>query len=184
MESLSGLICSCTRTFERSSSSELYYLLNDVFGYKDVKVSPIRNIPGLSIAAFSEDSILVLQKIKAVFEKDKTILQYTLKIVPIQYRVISELESYTQIAKIFAEKIQNNDTWKINIRRRHSQLSRDAIISSIADEINKGKVQLESPKYYIIVEIMGKWTYFALSPIAELSLARENPSEYRDNFYF
>ena len=184
MYEFSGFIGSCARTQERNSSSEIYYLLTEIVGCTNVSVSPIVSVAGLTLSSFDEDSVEILEKIQKVIEQDNAILQYTLKLVPIQYRTPSSLEKLEEFSSIFAEKIQENDTWRINLRRRHSTLERNNIIKTLASKINKGKVSLKDSKLYIIVEVVGKWTYLALSTIPELSLSQYIDFEDIDDFTF
>ena len=184
MNDYPGFISSCARTLERNSSSELFYLLTEILNCNNVSVLPVNRISGLTLATFDNDPIEVLTRIEEEIKRDKAVLQYTLKIVPIQYRVASSLENYESIAKVFAEKINEQETWKINLRRRHSQLEREEIISAIASKINIGKVMLENPLHYIIVEVIGKWTYLALSPLHELAISKLYENVIEDNFTF
>jgi tRNA(Ser,Leu) C12 N-acetylase TAN1 len=179
-----GFIGSCARTQERNASSELYYLLTEILGYQNVDVYPDSAISGLFIAKFEEDPTSTLQKIEIELEKDRAVLRYTLKLVPVQYRVTTALENLREIAKGFSTKIKENDTWKVNLRRRHSQISRDEIITNVADEIKIGKVMLDKPQHYIIVEILGKWTYLSISSVAELSISQDENSSLEDDFTF
>ena len=184
MQEFSGILISSARTLERNSSSEIFYLLSEVLGYENVDVNPVPDISGLSIATFSDNPISTLEKIKTEIEKDNSILQYSLKLVPIQYRTNSSIEKMKEIMGIFNEQIGEDDTWRITLRRRHSQLSREEIIHSLADIITNGSVRLENPDYYIIVEILGKWTYLSLSPISEISVSHYISDQEKDEFTF
>ncbi|MCE7743092.1 MAG: hypothetical protein GOP50_11645 [Candidatus Heimdallarchaeota archaeon] len=184
MHEFSGFIGSCARTLERNSSSEIYYLLTEILDCKDVSVSPITAIAGLTLTSFDEDSLIIIDRIQKEIEEDNSVLQFTLKLVPIQYRIPSSLEGLKEFSSFFADQIQEDDTWKINLRRRHSALEREDIITTLASEISKGKVSLENPKYYLIVEVVGKWTYLALSTIPELALSKYIELENIDDFRF
>ena len=50
--------------------------------------------------------------------------------------------------------------------------------------LGTGKVSLENPKYYLIVEVVGKWTYLALSTIPELTLTEYIETDNYDDFTF
>ena len=117
---------------------------------------------------------------------DNPLFQYTLKIVPFQYKVSTSIENLKEAAIKLCIKIAEANTWKINVRRRHTQIPRTEIIGAIANEINRGKVKLESPDHYVIVEILGKWTYLAVSSIPELSVfvSQFNEDEDEDDFTF
>lgn len=179
-----GLIGSCARTQERNASSELYYLLTELLGYQNVDISPDSAISGLFIARFEEDPIKTLQRIEEELEKDRAVLQYTLKLVPTQYRVATTLEDMREITKKITPKIKDDDSWRVTLRRRHSQLSRNEIITAVASEVNVGKVMLDNPRHYIVVEILGKWTYLSLSPQAELSISLDEDLPPEDDFTF
>ena len=43
---------------------------------------------------------------------------------------------------------------------------------------------LDSPNHYIIVEVIGKWTYLAVSSIPELAISVDQFQEEEDDFTF
>jgi len=184
MHELSGFIGSCARTQERNSSSELYYLLTEILNCTNVNVSPIPAISGLTISTFEEDALEILDKVHEVIKEDNSILRNTLKLVPFQYKIPSSLDNLKESSSFFASKIEAECTWRINLRRRHSNLDRKDIIEVLASEISEGEVSLENPDYYIIVEVVGKWTYLALSSVPELALSEYKETENYDDFTF
>ncbi|MCK4845043.1 MAG: THUMP domain-containing protein [Candidatus Heimdallarchaeota archaeon] len=184
MKVFHGLIVSSSRTLERNASSEVFFLLTEILGYTNVEAYPIKEISGLSIAKFEENPIVTLKKIEEVVEEDNAVLQVTLKLVPIEYRIETNIEEIREAAISLAPRIKSEDTWKINLRRRHSQLKREEIISAVASEIKEGKVKMENPDVYVIVEIVGKWTYMTVSKKAELSLAMYQKEREEDEFSF
>ena len=184
MDDHSGFVVSSTRTLERNASSEIYYVMTELLDYTNVSAAPVKGISGLSIATFKEDSVEALKQLQDLVQSEP-IFQYVLKIVPFQFRVESQLEKFQELAQLFNNRIEDEDTWRINVRRRHTQIPREEIISSIANEITRGKVMLESPKHYIIVEIIGKWSYLSLSPIPELAISVSQLKEdEEDEFTF
>ena len=184
MEKCPGMLISSARTLERSASSEVYYVLTELLDYDNVKAEPLKDISGLSIATFKEDPIITVKTIKKLIEEDSSILRFTLKLVPFQYRVLTELENLENAAESLSKQINDTDTWKINLRRRHTILQREDIITSFASKITKGKVMLDNPIYYIVIEILGKWTYLALTSIPDLSMSKYRSDESEDDFTF
>lgn len=184
MEEYLGLLISSARTLERNASSEIYYLFTELLDYEDVKVSPVKEISGLSLAKLTKDPILALDEAKGIIENDASVLRYVLKIVPVQYRISTSFDNFEVASEAFSLQIKPEDTWKINLRRRHTTIPREEIISSIASKISTGKVMLDNPNYYIIVEVLGKWTYLALSSIPDLSVTKYIPEESEDDFSF
>ena len=183
MEDYPGFVISSARTHEKTASREMYYVLSELLEYEEVDASPVSGISGLSIATFQGDPVQVLEKIREMSE-DSPLFQYTLKIVPFQYKVSTSIENLKEAAIKLSTKIDEANTWKINVRRRHTQIPRTEIIGAIANEINRGKVMLESPDQYVIVEILGKWTYLAVSSIPELSVSISQFNGEEDDFTF
>jgi tRNA(Ser,Leu) C12 N-acetylase TAN1 len=183
MEDYPGFVISSARTQEKNASSEMYYVLSELLDQEEVNASPVSGISGLSIVTFQGDSIQVLKKLQEMIE-DNPLFQYTLKIVPFQYKVSTSIENLKEAATKLSTEIDEANTWKINVRRRHTQIPRNEIIGAIANVINKGKVMLESPDHYVIVEIIGKWTYLAVSSIPELSISISQFHEEEDDFTF
>ncbi len=183
MKDCPGFVISSARTHEKNASSEMYYVLSELLDQEEVNVSPVSGISGLSIVTFQGDPVQVLEKLQEMIE-DNPLFQYTLKIVPFQYKVSTSVENLKEAAIKLSTEIDEDNTWKINVRRRHTQIPREEIIGTIANEINKGKVKLESPDHYVIVEIIGKWTYLAVSSIPELSVSVSQFFEEEDDFTF
>lgn len=181
-----GFIISSQRTFERNASSEVYYLLTEILKLpKNIEIFPIKELSGLSIVHLHNDANPneILKEIRTKLEDEPSILQFVLKIVPIQYRTRSTLEEMKECVKILSQEITENTTWKIQLRRRHTQLNRDDIITTLAKEIKKGKVELTSPEKVIIVEVIGKWTYLGITDISELQVTKYQLQEM-DEFTF
>jgi len=184
MNKKNGFVISSARNFERSASSEVYYALTELLGYDNVTAYPIKKISGLSLAFFGPDSVHTLQLLSDLVESDPSIFRYTLKLVPFQYEISSSLDNFAQIGSLFSSEIGSEQKWKILLRRRHTQLDRKSIISSIATNISSGKVDLENPDLIIFVEVIGQWSYVALSPFSELSLSQYIQEQEFDDFSF
>ena len=187
IEEVSGLVISCARTMERNTASEIYYLLNDIMKVENVNVEVIKELSGIVIVTFSNNSIKVMKKIEEEYKENQAILRYTLKLVPFQYKTRTTLDNIKLLAAKLKEEIGPSDQWKIQLRRRHCSIERDVIIKTIAQEIEKGKVDLINPNKHIIIEIIGKWTYAGVSTKLEVSIAKlsmEQQEENREKFTF
>ncbi len=179
-----GFIISSARTCERNASSEMYYVLTEYLDCTEVRVAPIKTISGLSIAKFNEDPDKILTALEELIKSDPPLLRYTLKIIPISYRVKTDLDTISEITKEYSERITEKDKWRIAIRKRHVELSSEEIITAAANEIKSGTVDLENPDYYIIIEVIGKWTYMHITHRYELSLSDYIKEEDDEGFTF
>lgn len=181
-----GFILSSARTLERNACSEFYYLLTEKLQFSnDIEITPIKEISGLSIAHLPDESdpVKILQDIRNILEQEPATLRYVLKVVPVQYRTSTNMNTIIEGIKKLAPHIKDDTTWKIELRRRHTQITRDEVIKNLAKEIPQGKVQLSDPELTIIVEIIGKWTYLGLSPISELQVTKYQTAK-EDEFSF
>ncbi len=184
MEEFFGFILSSDRTCEKNACSETYYLLKNVLGLEVILAKPVHNISGLSLVRITTDPIPILSKIEEVILNDQSILRYAHKLVPITHKIETNLNGIESLSRELSQKIQEHETWKISLRRRHSKYSRNEIIGIAAQEINVGKVELENPTWFLIIEVIGRWTYMSLSPKESISISKHRPDESDDYLSF
>lgn len=150
-----NLIITCARHLEPETEDELRDILEE-FGDSDADVI-ITNMSGILTAKTKLDPVNVVKKMKEMLLDEPWSIRYCLRIIPIQSIVETNIE---EIEKIIAEKsnqILDNETYRISIEKRNSDISSQEIISKIADKI-KNKVSLEFPDKVILIEILGNKT--------------------------
>ncbi|AJW70147.1 THUMP domain-containing protein [Nitrosopumilus adriaticus] len=150
-----NLIITCARHLEPETEDELRDILEE-FGDSDADVI-ITNMSGILTAKTKLDPVNVVKKMKEMLLDEPWSIRYCLRIIPIQSIVETNIE---EIEKIIAEKsnqILDNETYRISIEKRNSDISSQEIISKIADKI-KNKVSLEFPDKIILIEILGNKT--------------------------
>jgi len=83
-------------------------------------------------------------------------VRYTLKLTPIDVVTSDNEEEIRRAAiDIAIKKIGENETFRITINKRLSNLSSKKLIEEIAKEINR-KVNLKNPDKVLQIEIIGK----------------------------
>ena len=150
-----NLIITCARHIEPETKDELRDILEE-FGDSDADVI-ITTMSGILTAKTKLDPVNVVKKMKEMLLDEPWSIRYCLRIIPIQSIVETNIE---EIEKIIAEKsnqILDNETYRISIEKRNSDISSQEIISKIADKI-KNKVSLEYPDKIILIEILGNKT--------------------------
>ncbi|MGV9199534.1 MAG: THUMP domain-containing protein [Promethearchaeia archaeon] len=173
MEKFNGLLISCPRNMEDQAAREVSDVLYENLGYKDSWVTPIYDLNGLLVAKFEENPDTVIKEIIDLLEdEEENLFYYTLKIVPIMFKMETDLEEIQNTAAKFKDKIHEGDRWRILLRRRKCDILREDIIKAATKEIDAGVVDLEAPEYYIRVEVAGNTTYISFSRIKELSLVK------------
>jgi len=84
-------------------------------------------------------------------------VRYCLRIIPIQKIIESQIDEIEKTVSELSEQILDDETYRISIEKRNSDLSSKEIITKIADKI-KNKVSLEFPDKVILIEILGNKT--------------------------
>jgi tRNA acetyltransferase TAN1 len=166
-----NLVISTSRGNERNTCSEMWYLLGEV-GDRGSSIETT-SVIGLVVAKTKLDPIKVIRDLRALLKERPWEFKYTLKLFPIQKVVDAQLEEIEKAAAILAEGIAKEEKFRITVEKRHTDLSRTAIIDTIAKRIER-TVDLDSPDKILLVEVIGELAGVALiTPQDVLSIERE-----------
>ncbi len=148
-----NLIVTCARHLESDTEDELLDVLEEL-GDADAKVS-ITNMSGIVTVETRIDPIEVVRKIKEKILDEPWSIRYCLRIIPIQKVIRAEIEEIEQSATDLANsQISDDETYRILVEKRNSNMSSQEIITKIANKI-KNKVSLELPDKTLLIEILG-----------------------------
>ena len=160
-----NLIITCARHFEPETEEELRDILEE-FGDSDAKIS-ITKMSGILTAETKLEPIEVVKKIKEMILDEPWSIRYCLRIIPIQKVIETKIEEIEKTVTEISEQISNNETYRISIEKRSSDLSSQEIITKIASKI-KNKVSLEFPDKVILIEILGNKTGISILKKADV----------------
>ncbi len=147
-----NLIVTCPRHLEPETEDELRSILEE-FGDSEPKIS-ITSMSGILTAETNLDPIDVVRKIKEMLLDEPWSVRYCKRIIPIQKVIESKIEEIEQCVSELSNNILDEETYRISIEKRNSDLSSKEIITKIADKI-KNKVSLEFSDKIILIEILG-----------------------------
>ncbi len=165
-----NLLVSTYRNRENDCISELWYFLREL-GDSRVEASKV-GLPGLVVARTNLDPHEVVHKLREIALQRPWDFKYILKIVPIEKVIPTSLDKIREVALELAKRIEPNETYKIDVNIRLSELSRREVIEAIAPNINR-KVNLTNPDKIIRIDIIGELTGISLiTPEEELSIAK------------
>jgi tRNA acetyltransferase TAN1 len=150
-----NLIITCARHLEPETEEELMSILDDL-GDSEPKIT-ITNMSGILTAETKLDPIEIVKKIKEMILDEPWSVRYCLRIIPIQKIIESQIDEIEKAVSELSEQILDDETYRISIEKRNSDLSSKEIITKIADKI-KNKVSLEFPDKVILIEILGNKT--------------------------
>jgi len=154
----------------------MWYLLGEL-GDKAAKVD-ITPISGLIVANTSLDPIKAISKLRENIKEKPWEFRHILKIVPIQKIVQTSEENIKKVALNLAKKISDQESYKIAVRKRSTNLSSTDIIDMIAPEI-KRKVNLDNSDLILQIEIIGEISGISLiKPNAILSVDIEKRNSH------
>ena len=150
-----NLIITCARHLEPETEEEIRDILEE-FGDSDPKIN-ITSMSGILTAETSLEPIQVVRKMKDMLLDEPWSIRYCLRVIPIQKVIESKIEEIEKITTFISEQISEDETYRISIEKRNSELSSKDIISKIANKI-KNKVSLEFPEKTVLIEILGNKT--------------------------
>ena len=105
----------------------------------------------------------LIQKFRDKIENEPWELRYCSRIIPIQKTCKTDLISIKDNVIELISSIKANETYKISIERRNSELIRSEIISNIANLLSNN-VSLEIPDWEVIIQILGNETGISVMP--------------------
>ncbi|MBT8242105.1 MAG: RNA methyltransferase [Nitrosopumilus sp.] len=150
-----NLIVTCPRHLEPETESELRDILEE-FGDSNVKIT-ITNMSGILTVETNLDPIDTVKKIKEMLLDEPWSIRYCKRIIPIQKVIESKIEEIENSVSELSNQILDEETYRISIEKRNSDLSSKEIITKIANKI-KNKVSLEFSDKVILIEVLGSKT--------------------------
>ena len=172
-----NLIVTCARNLEGEAEEEIIDILDEL-GDPDVKIS-ISNMSGIITVQTKLDPIEVVRKMKEILLDEPWSIRYCLRVIPIQKIVETNIEKIQECISSISDKIEDNESYRILIEKRNSDISSKEIITNIANQI-KNKVSLDFPDKIILIEILGIVTGISLikkSDILSLEKTKRSMSE-------
>lgn len=154
-----NLIITCARHLEQETEQELRNIL-DVMGDSKPTII-ITKMSGILTVETTLDSMEVITKIKEQLLDEPWSIRYCLRIIPIQKMVETDVDYIEEEVSNMKNLISENETYRISIEKRNSNISGQELISRIAKNI-RNKVSLEFPDKIILIEILGSKTGLAI----------------------
>lgn len=150
-----NLIVTTARGMETVAVTELADLLQSL-GDPSPDVRQTR-IAGLLTAKTSLDPFEVVSKVRDIAAQEPWRFRYLLRFIPIERVVETSLDKIANASSELVHKIEEDDTFRVTVEKRHTQLSSTEIIKVVASGINR-KVNLNNPDWIILVEVVGGLT--------------------------
>ena len=85
------------------------------------------------------------------------LIRYCLRIIPIQRMIDTDIDKIKQNVTKLSNVIQKNNSYRITIEKRNTNVSSNEMITEIA-KIFPNKVSLNQPDWIVLIEILGNKT--------------------------
>jgi len=166
-----NLLVTTTRGNEDNACSEIWYLLKEI-GDEKAEVDKT-GVSGLIAAKTSIDPFEVIAKFREILRERPYEFRYSLRIIPIERVVKTRLEEIAKVAEELAPRIGENETFRITVEKRFTEISTKDVIEAAASKIER-EVNLEKPDKILLIEIVGGLTGISLiKPEDIISVSKE-----------
>ena len=140
---------------ENTAGSEVYTLLTES-GDSKAKISRTE-VSGILLVETVLSHQETIKTIKKIIEDEPWRIRSILRIFPAEQIIESEIEQIVGAIQSMLKKIGEDETFRITIEKRLSDLSRQEIIKAVASKIGR-KVDLKNPNWVVLIEIIGNKT--------------------------
>ena len=166
-----NLLVTTARGSEAEACSEMWYLLGEI-GDDAPKVDKT-GISGMVTTKTSFPPLQAVEKLRKILQDRPYEFRYCLRIIPIQEVVDTSIENIERKAASLADKIEEDEAFRVTVEKRHSSVSRKDVIEAAAAKIER-KVDLTNPDWIVLVEIVGGSTGISVvKPSDIMSVVKE-----------
>jgi tRNA acetyltransferase TAN1 len=134
---------------------ELEFLLKES-GDPEARVAKT-GIRGLVVAKTTLDPIEAIEKFRGILQERPYEFRYSLRIIPIQKVVPTNLEQIKAAAIELGKNVKESESFRVTVEKRFTSIHSRDIIEAIATNI-KNKVNLENPDKTFLIEVLGAYT--------------------------
>lgn len=135
--------------------SEILYLWGEI-GDTVVTVDKT-GITGLIVAKTAFSPFEIIEKLRGILKERPWEFRYTLRVIPIEKVVPTDLREIERAATELASKIKENETFRVTVEKRFTKLSSKDMMEAAAANIER-KVNMSSPDKIVLIEVVGGFT--------------------------
>lgn len=150
-----NLLATTSRGNEDDACSELWYLLGQI-GDSTATVDKT-GVTGLVVAKTAFNPFEVIEKFRKILHERPYEFRYTLRIIPIEKVVRTDLGEIQRVATELNSKIGENETFRVTVEKRFTETPTRDIIEVAAANIER-KVDLNKPDKILLIEVIGGLT--------------------------
>ena len=150
-----NLLVTCARNLETETKNEIEKILGEI-GDQEPEILNV-GMRGILMVNTNIESSKIITWVKDKVVEEPWFIRYCLRMIPIQSVTETEIDKITKVITKLKSVIQQNDSYRITIEKRNTDMSSTEIITEIA-KIFPNKVSLNQPDWIVLIEILGNKT--------------------------
>jgi tRNA acetyltransferase TAN1 len=150
-----NLLATTSRGNEDEACSELWYLLGQIGD--SAPVVDKTGVAGLIAAKTAFNPFEVIEKFRLILHERPYEFRYTLRIIPVEKVVRTDLGEIQRVATQLSSKIGEKETFRITVEKRFTETPTKDIIEAAAANIER-QVNLNNPDKILLIEVIGGLT--------------------------
>jgi len=169
-----NLVVTCGRNLESEAEIEIKKILEENTS-EESKILKT-GMRGILTVETKIDPLEFIDYVKKKINEEPWSIRYCLRIIPIQHVTVTSLAEIKQSVEDLKDIIQKDDSYRITVEKRNSDISSIEVISAVANII-PNKVSLENPNWIVQIEIFGNKTGVSIlkkNTIFSLERAKRN----------
>ena len=169
-----NLVVTCGRNLESEAEIEIKKILEENTS-EESKILKT-GMRGILTVETKIDPLEFIDYVKKKINEEPWSIRYCLRIIPIQHVTVTSLAEIKQSVEDLKDIIQKDDSYRITVEKRNSDISSIEVISAVANII-PNKVSLENPDWIVQIEIFGNKTGVSIlkkNTIFSLERAKRN----------
>jgi tRNA acetyltransferase TAN1 len=119
------------------------------------------NVSGLVACHTTLDPVGVVHQLGEYALENPYQFRFAVRFTPLEFCVHSDLQEMVRVAKELSTRIQEEESFRVTVRRRHTTLETMDVVTAVAAVIPR-KVNLDNPDNTLWIEIVGDWAGMSL----------------------
>ena len=150
-----NLLVTCARNLETETKNEIEKILGEI-GDQEPEILNV-GMRGILMVNTNIESSKIITWVKDKVVEEPWFIRYCLRMIPIQTITETEMSKITENVTELKNVIKQNDSYRITIEKRNTDMSSTEIITEIA-KIFPNEVSLNQPDWVILIEILAEKT--------------------------
>ena len=150
-----NLLVTCARNLETETKNEIGKILDEI-GDQESEILNV-GMRGILMVNTNIEPSKIIDWVNDKVVEEPWLIRYCLRMIPIQSVTETEMSKITKEVIKLKDVIQQNDSYRITIEKRNTDMSSNEIITEVA-KIFPNKVSLNQPDWVILIEILADKT--------------------------